>query len=63
MICFLHSFYKGIFESSRGTPTAFFHFAFTFALLSSLHTLLWKLKQKLRKSFGRLGKDENLGAS
>ncbi len=63
MICFLHSWYNGVFESSRETHTAFC-FAFTFrTLLCSLRTLLWKFKQKLRKSLGRLGKDENLGAS
>jgi hypothetical protein len=41
MISFLHSLYNGIFESSRGTHTAFcFAFTFgTFALLLANFTL------------------------
>jgi hypothetical protein len=61
MICFLHSFYKGIFESSMGTHTAFllcFAFKTLLLLLAS-----FTLRQKLRESLGRLGKDENLVAS
>ena len=47
MISFLHSLYNGILESSRGTHTALY-FAFALkTLLCSLHTLLWKLKQKV----------------